>query len=749
MASNTRYRLGSDIGGTFTDGVLLDGDTGELTIAKILTTPRDLADGAREAVAVILRDATIAAAEVFVMIHGTTLVANTLVQRAGAKTGLLTTAGFADVLEIGRELRYDVYNLTAPMPAPLVPWAWRKEVPERMLADGTVYVPVDLAVARAAVADLVCEGVEAVAVCFLHAYRNPAHERAVGDLIAREFPGLPYCLSSEVAAEFREYERMSTTVANAYVQPLMGRYLEDLERRLRADGYRGRLYVMLSSGGITTADTAAHFPVRLVESGPAAGALAAGYFGTLIGEERLISFDMGGTTAKTCLIDGGRPTRTKAFEVARVHRFMPGSGLPVRSPVIDMIEVGAGGGSIASLDELGLLKVGPRSAGADPGPACYGLGGEEPTVTDANLILGYLDPEFFAGGTMRLYPERAAQALEGLARAMEADVVGAAWGVHEVVSENMAAAVRIHLAEKGRDPRRYALFAFGGGGPTHAERVARKLRVPRIICPLGAGVLSAFGFLVAPAAFDFLRTYITRLDYLNWDDLNALYAEMEAEGRRVLGEAGVPEAEMRFVRSADMRYVGQMHEITVPVPAGALTEQNRPALEASFYQTYASLYGAHTTDPIEALTWRLLATGPDPQVALKVHSGRSAEAAGGRAEKAGAGAEKASDGAEKAGGGAEKPAVHADIAAGRGAHGGPAARAKRGRRPVYFPGAGYVDTAVYDRYQLATGFYGRGPAVVEERESTVLVYPGDRFRIDPYMNLIIELSDEEVMENRA
>jgi N-methylhydantoinase A/oxoprolinase/acetone carboxylase beta subunit len=693
--NGTRYAIGVDIGGTFTDGILLDHETGTLTLSKILTTSKDPALGAESAVRHLLEQSGLEAASVFVIVHGTTLVANALIERRGTKTGLITTAGFRDVLEMGRELRYDVYNLTAAFPEPLVTRPLRKEVTERVLADGTVYTPIELPEARAALDELKREGVQAVAVCFLHSYRNPDHERAVGAMLEREFEGLPYSLSSEVVAEFREYERSSTTVANAYVQPLVSHYLDRLEQHLRDQGYRGKLYIMLSSGGITTVDTAARFPVRLVESGPAAGALAAGFYGTMIDERHLVSFDMGGTTAKVCLVDDGRPTRTKAFEVARVHRFMKGSGLPVRSPVIDMIEVGAGGGSIATIDELGLLKVGPRSAGSDPGPACYGLGGTEPTVTDANLVLGYLDPAFFAGGSMTLDVQSARAALAPIAKHLGTDDIGAAWGIHEVVGENMAAAIRIHLAEKGRDPRRHTLFAFGGGGPLHGSHVAKKLHIGRIVCPMAAGVLSAFGFLVAPAAFDFIRTYITRLDGIDWQELNAIYDDMERRGRNVLTEAGVPERDMRFIRSADMRYVGQMHDITVTIPAGVLGTEARAAMESAFHETYEALYGRFTLDdPVEVLNWRLLATGPDPSISL-------------RGQKSLAGT-------------------------------GPV---KKGRRPVYFRGTGFVETDVYDRYQLAAGFRAEGPAVVEERESTVIVYPGDAFSIDQHLNLTIELRE--------
>jgi N-methylhydantoinase A/oxoprolinase/acetone carboxylase beta subunit len=699
VGQHSEYRAGFDIGGTFTDAVLVEAQSGRRYIAKTLTTPRDPAVGAMRALREILGSAEVDLDELAVAIHGMTLVSNALLQRHGARTALITTRGFKDVLEIARELRYDIYRLTAPFPEPLVPRRYRYEVPERTLASGQVYEPLDTAAAIEVLETIEREGIEAIAVCFLHSYRNPAHELAMGNLIQERLPAVPFSLSSQVVAEFREYERTSTTAANAYTQPLVAAYLARLEEDLREGGFREQFSVMMSTGGITPAATAARFPIRLVESGPAAGALATGYFSSHIGEDHLLSFDMGGTTAKSCIIDQGVPTRTKYFEVARVERFTKGSGLPIRAPVIDMIEIGAGGGSIAFVDQLGLLRVGPESAEADPGPACYGLGGARPTVTDANLALGYLNPDYFLGGAMQIRPDLAEAAIQRhVAEPLGLSLTEAAWGIFQVVSESMASAARVHFAEKGRDPRRYALFAYGGGGPLHAAIVARRLRITRVIVPFGAGVLAAFGFLTAPASFDFIRTYITRLDHANWPELNAVYEEMEARGREVLHGAHVPDGEQRFVRSADMRYAGQLYEITVPVPAGPLSEASRAQMEEYFNSTYAGIYGMQMSEaPIEALNWRLLATGPRPTIPL--------ETAG------------------------ERPDATLDTAL------------KGTRRAFFGDHGGWVDARVYDRYSLPEGVPGIGPALVEERESTLLVPPGDEFVVDRYRNLRLALRD--------
>ena len=714
-----RGRLGVDIGGTFTDLVWVDDATGEVRVGKLLTTPKDPAQAVEQGVLRLLEEAGAVPAAVRALIHGTTLATNALIERKGARTGLLTTAGFRDALEIGREGRYDMYDLFIDPPAPLVPRHLRLEVEERLDADGSIRRPLDVASAQAAIGRLLADGVEAVAISLLHAYRNPVHEEALARLVAEMAPGLPVACSSEVVPEIREYERTSTTAANVYVMPLMARYLDDLERKIADMGVRGGFYIMLSSGGIATPATAKRVPVRLVESGPAAGALAAARAAREAGEDRLLSFDMGGTTAKACVIDRGEPLLAREFEVARADRFKKGSGLPIRVPVIELIEIGAGGGSMARLDRMNLLKVGPDSAGADPGPACYALGGREPTVTDADLVLGYLDPDFFLGGRMRLDVEAARRAIiDTVGKPMGFDLARAAWSIHRVVNENMAAAARIHGIERGKDLRAYPLFAFGGAGPVHAWSVGRILKVPRVLVPFGAGAASALGLLSAPLAFDFVRTASQRLDRADWTGVNRLFAEMEGEGRAVLREAGIADADMTFRRAAEMRYAGQGHEVEGPVPSGPLGPESLAALTSGFEDAYRALY--HRTPmgvPIEALNWRVVVSGP--------------EAGGGGT-----------------GGGAETGARDFRSAISGGPHMAPAlpqsADNRRGPLPkrtrqAYFPeAAGYVETPVYDRYTLAPGMVFAGPAIIEERESTTVIGPGARIRVDATRTLVAE-----------
>ncbi|OLC37969.1 MAG: methylhydantoinase [Candidatus Rokubacteria bacterium 13_1_40CM_4_69_5] len=690
-------RLGVDIGGTFTDLVVVDETTGALRVGKVLTTPKDPAHGVEQGIHALLDDAHLAARAVGAVVHGTTLATNALIERKGARTALLTTAGFRDALEIRREGRYDMYDIFIDPPSALVPRHLRREVPERLLADGAVQRPLDEAAARRVIADLIGQGVEAIAICLLHAYVNPAHERRLAELVHEIAPHLPVSCSSEVVPEIREYERGSTTTANVYVAPLMARYLEDLERRLAELGIPGQLYIMQSSGGIALPGAAKRFPIRLVESGPAAGALAAAQAARARGEPRLLSFDMGGTTAKACVIDDGVPLVAREFEVARADRFKKGSGLPIRVPVIELIEIGAGGGSIARVDRLGLLKVGPDSAGADPGPACYNLGGRLPTVTDADLLLGYLDSEFFLGGRMRLHREAARRAIEEhVARPLGLGPTEAAWGIHRVVNENMAAAARIHGIERGKDLRQYQLFAFGGAGPVHCWHVARILRVPRIILPFGAGAMSAYGLLSAPLAFDFVRTRRERLDAADWGTINALFAEMEAEGRALLARAGVAATQVRVSRVAEMRYLGQGHEVEAAIPPGTLAPASLPAITASFEAAYRALYQRLPQGvPIEALNWRVTIAGPPPKVALT-------------------------------------PAARGGSANARGA--------VKTTRPAYFAEASdFVPTPVYDRYALGPGAAFTGPAIVEERESTAVIGPGARCRVDDGLEIVVEL----------
>jgi len=698
--SSRRTRIGVDIGGTFTDLVWVDDATGAVQVGKLLTTPKDPSQAVEQGVVTVLNDAGSLAADVRSLIHGTTLATNALIERKGARTGLLTTAGFRDAVEIGREGRYDMYDLFIDQPSPLVPRHLRLEVSERMLADGRVLTPLDPASARAAIERLRGAGVEALAICLLHAYRNPAHERALRDICAELLPGVPVSCSSDVVPEIREYERTSTTCANVYVMPLMARYLDDLERKLHELGIPGNFYIMLSAGGVATPDTAKRVPIRLVESGPAAGALAAARMARELGEPKLLSFDMGGTTAKACVIDGGEPLLAREFEVARADRFKKGSGLPIRVPCIELIEIGAGGGSLARVDRMGLLKVGPDSAGADPGPACYAQGGKVPTVTDADLLLGYLDPGFFLGGRMRLDVDAARQAVENtVGRTMGLAVTEAAWGIHRVVNENMAAAARVHGIERGKDLRAYPLFAFGGAGPVHAWHVGRILKVPRVLVPFGAGAMSAYGLLAAPLAFDFVSTASQRLDTADWSQINRLYEEMEAEGRAILQNAAVADRDVRIRRTAEMHYTGQGHEVEVELPPGRLSAPSLGVIVERYEAAYRALYSRVPLGvPIEALNFRVVVSGPVPDISVS---------------------------------GSRPDAVPAAATT----------PAPKGRRQAYFPEAGgYVDTPVYDRYALNPGAAFAGPAIVEERESTTVIGPDARVRVDGHLTLILELN---------
>jgi N-methylhydantoinase A len=689
------YRVGIDIGGTFTD-MLLVGEDGAAVIGKTLTTPGDPSLAVENALRPVLEKGAAKPGERGTLIHGTTLVTNALIERKGALTALLTTAGFRDAVEIGREHRYELYDLNLELPKPLVPRHLRFDVPERVAADGSVLEPLDEAFVRRLVAELRDKGIQAVGVCYLNSFRNPSHEKRTAEIIAEVAPKIRVSLSSEVVAEIREFQRTSTTLANVYVQERVSDYLGQLQARLDQIGFAGSFFVMLSSGGIATRETAARFPVRLLESGPAAGALAAAQAGMLSGQRDLLSFDMGGTTAKLCVIEDGQPLKAHEFEVDRVYRFRKGSGLPVRIPVIDMIEIGAGGGSIARVDALGLLKVGPESSGADPGPVCYRQGGTEPTVTDADLVLGYLDPKYFLGGKMDLDLEGARQALSRLGKRLKMNAEQVAWGIHQIVSENMANAARAHLGERGKDPRRLPMYAFGGAGPVHGYRVAEILRLPALISPFGAGVGSTFGLLSAPLAFDFVRSAYSSLNQLDWRFANGLLHEMAEEGRKVLEGSGLAANEITYRRTADMRYVGQGHEVSVAVPNGELGAEHLPRIQESFEETYRALYGRKGPDvPLEVINWRVVASGPRPEWSLKT--------AGTMAERG---------------------------------------DARKGSRSAYFPEReGYVDTPIYDRYALKPGIEFAGPAIVEERESTLIIGARGLARVDKMLNIIVELSD--------
>ncbi len=661
MASaSTRYRIGFDIGGTFTDFVLLDESDQTLRLHKCLTTPADPSVGALQGMRDLLDAAGLELSAVGHVVHGTTLATNAIIERKGARLGFLTTRGFRDILEMGTEQRYDIHDLFLTYPEPLASRRHRREIAERIDRDGSVIAALDLAQVRAEVQGLVDDGVEAIAVCFIHAYANPAHERAVRDLIRAEFPALSVSISSDVHAQIKEYERSSTTAANAYVQPLMSEYVRKLSDALREQGFRGRFHLIQSSGGLTAPETAAELPIRFLESGPAGGAQATGLIGRAIGHPDVLSFDMGGTTAKAALIQDGEPDIAPMLEAGRVHRFKKGSGIPVFAPVIDMIEIGAGGGSIARVDDLGLLKVGPDSAGADPGPACYGAGGTEPTVTDANLLLGYLDPGYFLGGRMTL---------------------------------DVAAAARVHIVEKGRDPRRYAMVAMGGAGPLHAARVARQLGMREVIVPPASGAASALGFLGAPVSYEIARSFPVRIADPDYAAIEAMLAELEAEGRARLAEAGAASG-VTVQRKADMRLRGQMHELSVTMPSEPLSPANLPAMVAAFTEEYQRRY-THLYDgaEIEVLNWRVVCAGPVPTLSTRLAGGATA------------------------------------------------ADALKGYRKAWVPERGAVaDVPVYDRYSLPQGQTIEGPAIVEEREATTIVPDACSVSVDEQFNLRLSLS---------
>ncbi len=688
-----RYRIGFDIGGTFTDFILLDTERNDIRLHKCLTTPADPSIGALEGLAQIVSDAGITLADIKDIVHGTTLVTNALIERRGASLGLITTQGFRDILEMGTEQRYDIYDLFLQYPEPLVPRRRRLEVPERMDRDGNTVVELDLEAVATAARTLAADGVEAIAVCFLHAYRNPAHERAAGEAIRAILPDIAVSLSSDVVSELWEYQRLTTTCANAFVQPLMDRYVRRLERELWQRGFRGALYLMHSAGGLVSPETARAFPIRLLESGPAGGGLATAFFGEMAGKPDVISFDMGGTTAKACLIEDGHAATAAEMEAARIHRFKKGSGLPIKAPVIDMIEIGAGGGSIAGIDEVGLLRVGPHSAGADPGPACYGRGGTQPTVTDANLLLGYYDPGFFLGGRMTLDLEAATRALDGIGSRLGLSAIETAWGIHRVVTESMAAAARIHIVEKGRDPRRYAMVGFGGAGPAHAAGVARALGVEEVLIPPASGAASALGFLAAPLSFEQVRSHPIRLDTPGAASaIDTVLRDLERETRAHLLAAGVPDADIVIQRSADMRLFGQLHEINFALPEGDITDAEMPVIRAAFATAYAARYtSVYEGVGIQLVSLRVLCRGPIPPLTL----------------------------------------AQADSAA--------TGTARKGTRAAWF-GERFEETPVYDRYALTTGTTIPGPAIIEEREATTIVAPGDSVTVDATGTLRIRIA---------
>ena len=676
MNISDRIRIAVDIGGTFTDGLAVLTPGGRIWVAKTLTTPRDPGEAVTTVMVDLLRQMAGVSPNVTEVVHGTTLVTNTLIERKGAKTALIVTQGTRDVLTIGREIRYELYDLNLEIPQPLVAEGKRLEAAERMDVDGQVVQPLAQAEIERLMHALQELNVEAVGVCFLHAYVNEAHEKQVEAAIHQRFSKLAVSISSNIAREIREYERMSTVAANAYVQPLMADYLNRLDTRVHELAPNAPLRIMVSSGGFTSGKAAAETPILLLESGPAGGVLSALNTARNCGIDQILAFDMGGTTAKACVAVGGEPLISHSFECARVARFKRGSGLPILIPSIDLIEIGAGGGSVAHVNDLGLLNVGPESSGAEPGPACYGQGGTGATVTDADLVLGYLNADNFLGGAMKLRRDLAEAALGKLAAKLKLTTTDVAWGICNIVNENMAAAARIHIAEKGHDPRDFAMVATGGAGPVHVVEVARKLQIPRVLATIAAGAGSCLGLLAAPARVDRAWSQPCLMKDIAWKQIATAYEGMRDDAEAELKSAGADRKAIKWYIGTEMRYAGQGHNVSVSLPWRKVGAAMAPTLLKAFENNYRQLYG-HLVPGAAAqvITWRL--TG---RSVVKSH--------------------KFTWGDTRA---ASKPVM-------------------RGKRDIYLPlKKKYMPVPVYERYSLKPGTRLTGPVVLEERESTLVV----------------------------
>ena len=680
-------RIAFDIGGTFTDCVVQDADSGQVRVLKAPSTPQDPAQGVLHGLDALLDGWDPADAEA--VLHATTVATNAVIERKGAATALITTRGFRDVLIIGRQKRSDTYDLYADKPAPLIRRRHIHEVAERIAADGAIVTPLDRASLDAAIDAVLAAGAESVAVSLLHSYANAVHERAVAERLRERAGDLPVSLSSEISPKYREYERTNTTVVNAYVRPIVQRYVQNLQAALHTRGFLRELFIMQSNGGLVSPALAQSYPVRVLESGPAAGVLMASQIGAQLGCDHVISFDMGGTTAKLGAVDGGAPAVAPVFEVGHT-RFRPGSGLPVSVPSLELLEIGAGGGSIARV-EMGMIAVGPESAGADPGPICYGLGGERPTLSDANVVLGYIDPEGFNGGAMRLDAELAADGIaKVIAEPLGLSLGEAAWGVHLIASANMEHALRLVSVERGRDPRHYTLIAFGGAGPLHAARLARAVGVPRVIVPAAAGVGSAIGLLRAEPRIDVAATKVLRLDADATADIATLYDGLTARAQRELALIGAP-GEVRWSRYGYLRYAGQGFEIHVDLPDGPIDRSFAAATKEAFLEAYERKHNYRDeAAAVEAVDWTLVARLPQPPAS-----------------------------------------------AWRFDHG---QQARRHRRAAWFPElGGYGEVAVLNRAALGEDGIALGPLIVEDPDCTIVVLSGDRARIDAEGHMIIEI----------
>jgi len=694
-----------DIGGTFTDGTLVDSTTGKVTTSKVLTTPADPAAGFISAVQKLLDlDGNVPTDAIEHVVHATTVATNAIIEGKTAKTAFVTTEGFRDMLEIARQIRPSLYDLQFEKPPPLVPRQLCFEVPERLDAKGQVVTPLDEKALAEVVERIAESGVEAVAVCLLHSYRNSDHERRIGEAIAARLPNVIISLSADVVPEFREYLRASTTVINSAVAPIVSTYLKSVTEKLHANDITSELLVMQSSGGVYPADAASDNPVFMVESGPAAGAVAAAYLGSALGYADVISFDMGGTTAKASLIRGGQPNITKDYNVggsaqAGAGAFGGASGYPIRTPVVDLVEIGAGGGSIAWVDSGGALRVGPQSAGADPGPVCYNLGGTEPTITDANLVLGRLDPNYFAGGDMTLNLELAREAI----RTQCADPLGlsvevAAHGIVEIANTAMVNALRLVSVQRGHDPRDFMLVGFGGAGPAHAVRLAEQAGIPRVLIPLGPGTASALGLLVTDVRMEGSATVIARADETELSLISNEFEHLQTAGREAHRVATSASGDPIFERAIEMRYWGQSFELSIPAPESSVIDDAwMNELTESFHEAHETAYGFRANDePVELVNLRLTTIG---KIA--------------------------------------RPEMHKlEIT------GSDASVASKGKRAVYFSGntgqKGIIETIVYDRAKLPAGAVFSGPAIIEEPDCTTVIHPAWTATVDEYGNLEIE-----------
>ena len=691
-------RIGIDIGGTFTDAALVDGETGAIRVVKVLTTPEDPAQGFMAALERGLAECQATGRDAAAVVHATTVATNAIIEGKTARVGMLVTRGFRDILEIGRQIRSRLYDVHLQKPAPLVPRRFSLEVTERLDHEGRVLQPLDLDEVRQAARRLRQEGVEAVVVCLLHSYLNPAHERAVAEIVRTELPDVFLSVSSDVCPEYREYLRASTTAVNAAVMPIVSRYVDALESRLHALGAVAPFYVMQSNGGVMTSSSAKARPVYMVESGPAAGVIAAGAIAAPYGYKNVMSFDMGGTTAKVGLIQDGQLRLSTEIEVG-AQSVTPlgegrGGGYPIRTPVIDLVEVGAGGGSEAWIDAGGALRVGPRSAGARPGPACYGRGGTTPTITDANLVLGRLNPAFFLGGEMALDAAAARKAIaDRVAAPLALDPIAAAAGIVEIANAHMIGAMRLVSVQRGYDPRQFVLVAFGGAGPLHANALARELGIPAVLVPPNPGIASAVGMLMTDLRHEFVTTRRVRLDALTPEALESLFEDFLVEGSARLDRDGVPASDRQMLRSVDLRYHGQSFELSIAVPAGALTVADVGRLRAEFDAAHERAYGyAAPEDAVELVNVRLAAIGvtPRPRRAPLPPGGRDA------------------------------------------------AKALKGTREVWFAEiGGWRNTNVLDRAKLLSGNVIGGPAIVEEHDASTLVHPGWEATVDQHGNLVV------------